>query len=302
MFDTSGDWVASGHGGAWGIPPESRRRRASSAPRSSGTTSSSTAPPRRWSSASCSSRPRPARRQLLAFATYAVGFVARPLGGVIFGHFGDRIGRRACSWSRSCSWASRPARSASCPPTTTIGVAAPILLVPLRLRPGPRPRRRVGRRGAAGRPSTATRAGAGSTRAGRRPACRPAPARPPACSRVLGRHADRGGVPGLGLADAVPAQRRARRRRPVHPPAHRGVAAVPAGGRQTASAPARRWSRCSALPAGAARSPSARGSGPTWPSTSSRSSSSPTSPSSSGLSQEHGAQRGADRLGGPALR
>jgi MFS family permease len=31
---------------------------------------------------------------LLAFATYAVGFVARPLGGVIFGHFGDRAGRR----------------------------------------------------------------------------------------------------------------------------------------------------------------------------------------------------------------
>src|ERR671912_538300 len=31
---------------------------------------------------------------LLAFATYAVGFVARPLGGVVFGHFGDRIGRK----------------------------------------------------------------------------------------------------------------------------------------------------------------------------------------------------------------
>ncbi|MGH3901788.1 MAG: MFS transporter, partial [Pseudonocardiaceae bacterium] len=31
---------------------------------------------------------------LLAFATYAIGFVARPLGGVIFGHFGDRMGRK----------------------------------------------------------------------------------------------------------------------------------------------------------------------------------------------------------------
>src|SRR5258706_10100669 len=31
---------------------------------------------------------------LLAFATYAVGFVARPLGGILFGHFGDRVGRR----------------------------------------------------------------------------------------------------------------------------------------------------------------------------------------------------------------
>ena len=31
---------------------------------------------------------------LAAFATYAVGFVARPLGGIVFGHFGDRIGRK----------------------------------------------------------------------------------------------------------------------------------------------------------------------------------------------------------------
>jgi len=31
---------------------------------------------------------------LSAYATYAVGFVARPLGGAIFGHYGDRIGRK----------------------------------------------------------------------------------------------------------------------------------------------------------------------------------------------------------------
>ncbi len=36
----------------------------------------------------------PAVGTLLAFTTYAVGFVARPLGGVIFGHFGDRVGRK----------------------------------------------------------------------------------------------------------------------------------------------------------------------------------------------------------------
>src|SRR5688572_6115337 len=36
----------------------------------------------------------PAVGLLLAFGTYAVGFVARPLGGVLFGHFGDRVGRK----------------------------------------------------------------------------------------------------------------------------------------------------------------------------------------------------------------
>src|SRR5919108_4395122 len=33
--------------------------------------------------------------RLAAASTYAVGFVARPIGGIVFGHFGDRIGRKA---------------------------------------------------------------------------------------------------------------------------------------------------------------------------------------------------------------
>ena len=32
---------------------------------------------------------------LLAFGTYAVGFVARPIGGIVIGHYGDRIGRKS---------------------------------------------------------------------------------------------------------------------------------------------------------------------------------------------------------------
>lgn len=32
---------------------------------------------------------------LAAFATYAVGFIGRPLGGLVFGHFGDKIGRKS---------------------------------------------------------------------------------------------------------------------------------------------------------------------------------------------------------------
>src|SRR5947207_5000159 len=33
--------------------------------------------------------------QILAFSTFTIGFVARPLGGVIFGHLGDRVGRKS---------------------------------------------------------------------------------------------------------------------------------------------------------------------------------------------------------------
>ena len=36
----------------------------------------------------------PVTGTLLAFGTYALGFAARPLGGVVFGHFGDRVGRK----------------------------------------------------------------------------------------------------------------------------------------------------------------------------------------------------------------
>src|SRR3546814_18964163 len=32
---------------------------------------------------------------IAAFATYAVGFIARPLGGIVFGHIGDKIGRKS---------------------------------------------------------------------------------------------------------------------------------------------------------------------------------------------------------------
>ena len=36
----------------------------------------------------------PLIRTLLAFSTFAVGFVARPIGGIIAGHYGDKIGRK----------------------------------------------------------------------------------------------------------------------------------------------------------------------------------------------------------------
>src|SRR5678815_3133066 len=40
-------------------------------------------------------RASPLAGTLAAFATFAVGFVARPLGGIVMGHFGDRVGRKS---------------------------------------------------------------------------------------------------------------------------------------------------------------------------------------------------------------
>ncbi len=38
---------------------------------------------------------------LAAFATYAVGFLARPIGGIVFGHIGDKVGRKKRWWPPS---------------------------------------------------------------------------------------------------------------------------------------------------------------------------------------------------------
>ena len=43
----------------------------------------------------------PLASTLAAFSTFAVGFLARPVGGVVFGHLGDRIGRKVMLVTRS---------------------------------------------------------------------------------------------------------------------------------------------------------------------------------------------------------
>lgn len=59
---------------------------------------------------------------MLAFATFAVGFVARPLGGVIFGHFGDKLGRKRCSSLPLKSWVSPRCALALSLSYNTIGI------------------------------------------------------------------------------------------------------------------------------------------------------------------------------------
>jgi predicted MFS family arabinose efflux permease len=73
---------------------------------------------------------------LAAFASFAVGFVARPLGGIIFGHLGDRIGRRACLLITVVMIGAVTGLIGVLPGFADIGVAAPVLLTLLRLLQG----------------------------------------------------------------------------------------------------------------------------------------------------------------------
>lgn len=69
---------------------------------------------------------------MASFATYAVGFFARPLGGVIFGHFGDKLGRKSMLVTTLMLMGVATVLIGLLPTYSSIGVAAPILLVLLR--------------------------------------------------------------------------------------------------------------------------------------------------------------------------
>ena len=70
---------------------------------------------------------------LAAFALYAVGFLARPLGGLVFGHYGDKIGRKKLL-QLSLILVGITTFLMGCIPTfQSIGYWAPVLLVALRL-------------------------------------------------------------------------------------------------------------------------------------------------------------------------
>jgi metabolite-proton symporter len=68
-----------------------------------------------------------------SFATYAVGFAARPIGAAIFGHWGDRIGRKTTLIVTLLLMGLSSALVGALPGTAAIGVAAPLILVALRL-------------------------------------------------------------------------------------------------------------------------------------------------------------------------
>lgn len=70
---------------------------------------------------------------LATFAVYAVGFVMRPLGGLVFGHLGDRIGRRGVLAVVILLMGGATAGIGLLPTYEQIGLVAPILLVACRL-------------------------------------------------------------------------------------------------------------------------------------------------------------------------
>ncbi|MDQ0259484.1 MFS transporter [Sinomonas atrocyanea] len=70
---------------------------------------------------------------LLAFATFGVGFLARPLGGIVFGHFGDRVGRKKMLVISLVGMGASTFLMGLLPGYAQIGLAAPILLTVLRL-------------------------------------------------------------------------------------------------------------------------------------------------------------------------
>ena len=120
---------------------------------------------------------------LLAFTTYAVGFVARPLGGVVFGHYGDKLGRKNVLVVTLLLMGLATFLIGVLPTYETIGRRGAAPAGASALPAGARSRRGVGRRGPDDPGVRRRRAAAGSTPAGRRSACRSGCCWPTACCR-----------------------------------------------------------------------------------------------------------------------
>ncbi|BBR53180.1 MULTISPECIES: MFS transporter [Pseudomonas] len=75
----------------------------------------------------------PAVASLLAFSTFAIGFIARPFGGVLFGYLGDRFGRKQVLVITFCMMGVCTALIGLIPSYASIGIWAPIILVVIRI-------------------------------------------------------------------------------------------------------------------------------------------------------------------------
>ncbi|WP_297913460.1 MFS transporter [Thiomonas sp.] len=73
---------------------------------------------------------------IAAYTTFAVGFLSRPIGGIIFGHFGDRIGRKTILVLTMLIMGGSTFLIGALPTTAAVGVAAPLLLLVLRVLQG----------------------------------------------------------------------------------------------------------------------------------------------------------------------
>jgi metabolite-proton symporter len=73
---------------------------------------------------------------ILSFGTFAFGFIARPVGGILFGHFGDRVGRKKTLVFTLVLMGVASTLIGLLPTYSTIGIAAPILLSVLRFTQG----------------------------------------------------------------------------------------------------------------------------------------------------------------------
>jgi MFS family permease len=69
---------------------------------------------------------------IASFSTFAVGFIARPIGAVIFGHFGDRAGRKAALVVAMLAMGVATTLVGCLPSYAAAGIAAPVLLIVLR--------------------------------------------------------------------------------------------------------------------------------------------------------------------------